>query len=138
MGYRPKRKIFNLDFTGTEHDGLHATVRGVSTGQALDIEAARADGSDDAIRGMLELIAEQLIEWNVEDPDTGEPVPANLDGVRALEIGLNLAIVNAWLTAMAGVPAPLESGSTSGEPSLVASIPTETLSLPQPSTAVPA
>lgn len=137
MGYRPKRKIYDLDFTGTEYDGLKVTVRGVSTGQALDIDAARVDGGDEAMRGMLELLAEQLVDWNIEDDD-GQPVPANLDGLRAQDIGLNLAIVNAWQTAMAGVPAPLESGSTSGEPSLVASIPTETLSPPQSSTAVPA
>jgi hypothetical protein len=137
MGYRPKRKIFNLDFTGTEYDGLEVTVRGVSTGQALDIDTAQNDSSDEGMRTMLELLAAQLIDWNVEDDD-GQPVPANLDGIRAQEIALNLAIINAWQTAMAGVPAPLESGSTSGEPSLVASIPTETLSLPQSSTAVPA
>lgn len=137
MGYRPKRKIYDLDFTGTEYDGLKVTVRGVSTGQALDIDAARVDGGDEAMRGMLELLAEQLVDWNIEDDD-GQPVPANLDGLRAQDIGLNLAIVNAWQTAMAGVPAPLESGSTSGEPSLVASIPMETLSPPQSSTAVPA
>jgi hypothetical protein len=137
MGYRPKRKIYNLDFTGTEYDGLKVTVRGVSTGQALDIDTARDDGSDEGMRRMLELLAEQLIDWNVED-EAGEPVPATLEGIRAQEIGLNLAVINAWQTAMAGVPDPLESGSTSGDSSLVASIPTETLSLPQSNTAVPA
>lgn len=137
MGYRPKRKIYTLDFEGDEYQGLEVRIRGLNTGQVMDIDAARADGGDAAIVAMLQLMAEQLVEWNVED-DNGQPVPTTFEGVRSLDIDFNWAIIDAWQTAAAGVPAPLESGSTSGEPSLVASIPTEVLSLPPESSAVPA
>lgn len=137
MGYKPKRKIYTLVFDGEEYEGLEVRIRGLNTGQVMDIDTARADGGDAAIVTMLQLMAEQLVEWNVEDDD-GFPVPTTFEGVRSLDIDFNWAIIDAWQTAAAGVPAPLESGSTSGEPSLVASIPTETLSLPPESTAVPA
>lgn len=137
MGYRPKRKIYTLEFDGEEYEGLEVKIRGLNTGQVMDIDTARQDGGDAAIVAMLQLMADQLVEWNVEDDD-GAPVPTTFEGVRSLDIDFNWAIIDAWQNAAAGVPAPLESASTSTAPSLVASIPTETLSLPPESTAVPA
>lgn len=137
MGYKPKRKIYTLEFEDPEFEGLEVKIRGLNTGQLLDLDTAREDGSDEAIRGLLELFADQLVEWNVED-DQEQPVPADIGGVRTQDIAFNMAIIDAWQQAMVGVPAPLDELSTGTEPSLVASIPTETLSLPQASTAVPA
>lgn len=137
MGYKPKRKIYTLAFEGEEYEGLEVKIRGLNTGQVMDIDAARADGGDSAIVAMLQLMAEQLVEWNVED-DEGQPVPTTFEGVRSLDIDFNWAVIDAWQNAAAGVKDPLDSDSTSTELSLVASIPTETLSLPPESTAVPA
>lgn len=137
MGYRPKKKVYTLAFEDEEYDGLEVKVRGLNTGQLLDIDTARADGGDTAIVAMLNLLAEQLVEWNIEDDDE-HPVPTSFEGVRSLDMSLNWAIIDAWQSAVAGVPAPLDDASTSTELSLVASIPTETLSLPPESTAVPA
>jgi hypothetical protein len=137
MGYRPKRKIYTLEFEDPDLDGLIVKVRGLNTGQILDIDTAREDGGDEAIRGLLELLATQIVEWNVEDEE-GQPVPATLDGIRAQELAFNMAIIDAWQNAVTGVPAPLEQPSTDGEQSMEASIPMETLQLPQESTAVPA
>jgi len=138
MGYRPKQKIYTLDFEDPEFEGLEVRIRGLTTGQVMDIDAARADGGDAAIVAMLQLMAERLVEWNVDHPVTGEPVPTTFEGVRSLDVDFNWAIIDAWQNAAAGVRAPLDEPSTSTEPSLVASIPTETLSLPPESTAVPA
>lgn len=138
MGYKPKRKIYTLAFEGEEYEGLEVKIRGLNTGQVMDIDAARADGGDGAIVTMLKLMADQLVEWNVDHPDTGEPVPTTFEGIRSLDIDFNWAVIDAWQNAAAGVKAPLDSDSTSTEPSLVASIPTETLSLPPASIDVPA
>lgn len=137
MGYRPQRKTYVLEFEGEEYKGLEVKIRGLNTGQMLDIDTAREDGGDAAIRAMLKLMADQLVEWNVEDDDD-QPVPMTFEGVCSLDLDFNWAVINAWQTAIAGVAAPLDDASTSTEPSLVASIPTETLSLPPQSTAVPA
>lgn len=137
MGYKPKRKIYTLEFEGDDYKGLEVKIRGLNTGQVMDIDTARGDGGDGAIVTMLKLMADQLVEWNVEDDDN-QPVPTTFEGVRSLDIDFNWAVIDAWQNAAAGVPAPLDSDSTSTELSLVASIPTETLSLPPESTGVPA
>lgn len=137
MGYRPKKKIYTLAFEDPEFEGLEVKIRGLNTGQVMDIDAARASGTESAIVTMLKLMSEQLVEWNVED-DEGQPVPTTFDGVLSLDVDFNWAIVNAWQNAAAGVPAPLDETSTDTELSLVASIPTETLSPLPESTGVPA
>ncbi|MFI0768629.1 hypothetical protein ACH4TQ_27640 [Streptomyces sp. NPDC021218] len=127
MGYRPKRKTYTLSFEDPDFNGLEVKVHGLNTGQMLDLDTAREEGSEEAIRDMLQLLADQLIEWNVED-DEGRPVPTTFDGIRTLDLDFNWAIINAWQAAVAEVPAPLEQPSTAGEPSVEASIPMETLS----------
>lgn len=128
MGYKPKRKIYNLDFAGTEHEGLHVSIRGLNTGQYMDLfEAKTVAESGGETNRLLTIMASRLVTWDVVDDDD-TPVPATLDGIKTQDLDFNLAIVNAWTTAMAGVPAPLEQPSTGGGSSLEASIPMETLS----------
>lgn len=128
MGYKPKRKTYNLDFTGTDFEGLRVSIRGLNTGQYMDLFAAKTEAETGGeTNQLLTIMAGQLISWNVEDDDD-MPVPATLDGIKTQDLDFNLAIVNAWTTAMAGVPAPLEPSSTGGGSSLVASIPMEPLS----------
>lgn len=151
MGFVPKKKVYNLVFDDPEMQGLEVKIRGLNTGQVLDLEVkkdaaqrelANDEGSDEednsAIVELLQLMSDQVISWNVMEEDGVTPVPTTMDGIRQQDLGFNMAIINAWQTAVAGVPAPLEDGSTSGEPSQVASIPMETLSLSPESTAVPA
>ncbi|MFJ3923009.1 hypothetical protein [Streptomyces sp. NPDC090022] len=128
MGYKPKRKIYNLDFSGTDFEGLTVSVRGLNTGQYLDLWEAKTEAEAGGETGrVLYLLAGQLVSWNVED-DHGQPVEPTLDGIKGQDLELNLAIVNAWTTAMAGVSAPLEQNSSGGGPSLEASLPMEVLS----------
>ena len=128
MGYKPKQKIYKLDFTGTDHEGLQVSIRGLNTGQYMDLFVAKseAEAGGETTR-LLQIMASRLVGWNVED-EADLPVPATLDGIKAMDLDFNLAIVNAWTTAMAGVSAPLEPSSSGGEPSLEASIPMEVLS----------
>ncbi|MCX4778175.1 hypothetical protein [Streptomyces sp. NBC_01264] len=128
MGYKPKRKIYNLDFAGTDHEGLQVSIRGLNTGQYMDLFEAKAEAeAGGETNNLLTIMASRLVSWNVEDDDD-QLVPPTLDGIKTQDLDLNLAIVNAWTTAMAGVPAPLEQPSTSGGSSLEASIPMEVLS----------
>ncbi|WP_055696487.1 hypothetical protein [Streptomyces silaceus] len=126
-GYRPKRRIYDLDFSDhpdPDMHGLRVKLRHVDTGQALALDAALEEGGDAGLKATLEILAAQLIEWNVED-DQGQPVPVGIDAVMAQEVDFNMTIVNAWREAIAGVPAPLDGASPDGGPSLEASIPME-------------
>jgi hypothetical protein len=129
MVYIPAPKTYKLDFEGTDYDGLEVRMRGLNTGQYMDLLGMKsvADEDADAQLRMLTLMADRLVDWNVGAPD-GTPVLTDLDGIRTQDLDLNLAIINAWQKAIAGVPAPLEPGSTGGGLSLMASIPTEPLS----------
>ncbi|MFE4716863.1 hypothetical protein ACFRLW_10480 [Streptomyces sp. NPDC056728] len=121
MGYRPKKKIYNLVFDDPEMEGLEVKIKGLNTGQMLSLDQATDDGGEEAILTMLALYAEQLIEWNVEDDDG--PVSPTLEAIHEQDLDFNMAVINAWKAAVAGVPAPLESSSPDGVPSLEASIP---------------
>jgi hypothetical protein len=136
MGFRPPRKIYALDFTGTEFEGLEVKMRGVTVGEELEQDALK--GKDGFGRYIFELTAKLLVEWNVED-DEGKPVPATLEGVCSQDGTMIMAIINALQAAVSGVPDPLPQSSPSGGPSPeVSAIPMEPLSLSPQSSAVPA
>ena len=73
-----------------------------------------------------------LVSWNLEDED-GEPIPADLAGVLSNDFDLNLELIGAWLDAASGAATPLGRPSTSGSPSLEASLPMDPLSPSQAS-----
>lgn len=139
MGFVPKRKTYRLVFEGTEYDGLEVRMRTITTGDYLTVVRVREadEETPELVDDMLRLLAGSLVSWNLEGED-GTPVPATLDGVMAQEFSLVMAILNAWERAVGGVPAPLDSASPSGGPSLEASIPMDTLSESPESYAVPA
>jgi len=85
-----------------------------------------------ATRELLSRFAAALVSWNVEDEE-GEPVPPTLDSIFAEDLGFVLAVIKAWMDAIAGVSGPLAPSLPAGEPSPEASIPMESLSLSQAS-----
>lgn len=128
MAFKRKRKVYKLDFTGTEYEGLQVKVRGLTTGEYLDIVSLSAPNTEgeQETEAMLRLFAEHLVSWNLVDEDD-EPVPTTFEGVKSNDFVMNSFIINAWTDALASVPAGTEKKSLPGDSSLVASIPTETL-----------
>jgi len=128
--YKRKRKVYNLDFAGTEYDGLVVKVRGLTTGEYLDFissATAAVDEEGGETEGTLRLLATHLVEWNLEDEDSEEMVPATLEGIKTNDFRMNMAIINAWTDAMVSVPEAVGKKSGSGEPVLVESIPSQAL-----------
>ena len=127
MAFKRKRKIYKLDFEGTEYDGLEVRVRGLTTGEYLELitlsGVATEDGSE--TEKLLKMFSTHLVSWNLQEDD--EPVDASFDGIKANDLAMNLAIVDAWTNAMTSVSASTEKKSLAGDPTLVASIPTESL-----------
>jgi hypothetical protein len=132
VGYRPKRKIFALDFAGTDYEGLQVSVRGMTVGEELDLAEVQITGSV-----IVEELTKRLISWNVED-DTGQPVPTTMEGIRTQDGAMILAILDAVRQANSGVPDPLPQTSPSGETSPAPPIPMAPLSESPQSSAVPA
>lgn len=127
MTFKRRRKVYKLDFEGTEYEGLEVKVRGLTTGEYLEIVSLSAPGAegDKETEGMLRMFANHLVSWNLIDEETGELVPTDYEGVKSNDFVMNMFIVNAWTAAIADVPEKTEKKSPTGDPSLVASIPTE-------------
>lgn len=120
-GYKPQRKIYKLDFDGTDLDGLVVEVSSVPIGTLLKLQEAyesmhgkTAETAGSAILGQLfGIFASALVSWNLLDENDRE-VPATLEGVMSQDATMVLEIVRAWGAALNGVPAPLDGGSASG------------------------
>jgi hypothetical protein len=129
MAFQRKRKIYRLVFEETEYEGLEVRVRGLTTGEYLEIVALSGSTSDEGneTEKLLKLFAKHLVAWNLQEEDSGEFVPATFEGVVSNDLAMNMYIIDAWTDAMAKAPASTEKKSLAGEPTLVASIPTESL-----------
>src|SRR5512134_1572058 len=105
MSFKRKQRIYKLDFEGTEYDGLVVKVRGLTTGEYLDLVSlsAASDEGDGETEGMIKLLSTHLVSWNLEDEETDEPVPTTYEGLRSNDIRMNMVIVNAWTTALTSV-----------------------------------
>ncbi|MCF3101420.1 hypothetical protein IPZ58_07480 [Streptomyces roseoverticillatus] len=128
MGYKRNPKVYKLRFQDGDMAGLEVTLRSVSVGQVIELGGLGADTSNgETVEQMVELLAERIVEWNLED-ENGAPVPPTLEALKNEDLDFVLAIINEWTSAAAGVSAPLETPSPSGETSLEASLPMEVLS----------
>jgi hypothetical protein len=128
MAFQRKRKVYRLDFSGTEYDGLEVRVQGLTTGEYLELVSLTGSSGDseNETEQLLKLFATHLVAWNLQDEE-GEPVSSDFAGIKANDLAMNMAIINAWTDAMVTVSAATEKKSLVGDPSLVASIPTESL-----------
>lgn len=136
MGFLVAPKTYELHFEGREYEGLQVSMRGLSLGNYLEVQriTSLTQETPDETEKMIRIFVDSLVSWNLEEigKDGVQTVPTTRDGVGRLNIDFVMTIIGAWLTAIAGVPAPLEQNSASGNPSLEASMPmavsTESLS----------
>ena len=128
MGYTPKRTLYKLDFSRTEHAGLEVTTRSASLETLLEVLAladlAEARGLEAVVKqfqAAIALFAGVLVSWNVETDD-GDPVPATAEGLQSQEPEFVLSVMTMWATEMTKAPPDLPSASSDGA-ALEASIP---------------
>lgn len=137
MGYVRQAKNYRLIFTDPDLDGLEVVAKSASVATYEHIAglATREYGSVptvedlEEIAALLAAFAEVLVSWNLEEP-TGKPgkvrpVPATLDGLKAQDLPFVVAIILAWMQAVAGVSTPLDETSNGG--GLEESLPMEVL-----------
>jgi hypothetical protein len=135
-GYQRKPKLYVLPFIG-EWAGMEVTFRPMRYGDLLDggitLDWMQPDTPPDewlaGMTALCEAAASVLVGWNIVD-DTGNPVPATLEGLRSLDQDQGVAIVMAWALRVIRVAAPLDDRSSSGATSPAPLIPMES---PSPS-----
>lgn len=117
MGYRRIPTIYTLDSIKDE-DGLVVRMASIRLGKLRRLMALTADESaeDESVGEILDLFQESLVSWNLEDFETGSPVPTTKEAIEDQEIELVMHIVEAWMDRMTGSDGPgdLGKGSTSG------------------------
>lgn len=145
MGFREKETVYALTFEG-DYEGLIVKVTDATTGEQQKLERAAGDlapligkrteeispaeisAAVASSTSMVDAFLVHLVEWNVEDA-AGAPIPATPEGLTRVSSRLGRHIITTWWNFVSGeISAPLGAGSSSGEPSLVASLPMEPLS----------
>ena len=135
MGFKRPVTNYKLLFDGTEYDGLEIVVSALSVGEMQEITRKSASvfasgvptvlGQVDTSDELLEKFANCIVSWNlVEEDDT--PIVPSVESVKAQEAPFITAIVNAWMSATAGVTPDLGKDSDSGETFPEALIPMDT------------
>ena len=133
-----------LDFTGTKYEGLEVTIDAAPLGLLLDVAekySTLTDGDVDMkaampiMSALVERFADVLEEWNVTRK--GEPVPADLAGLRSLDAKFVLAVIGAWVTGTAEADDDLGKDSPSGGSSPEALTAAAALSSSLPSSSPP-
>jgi hypothetical protein len=109
------RLVFEDDYEGAE-----VVVR-TNVPMSLVIEAQEVGASQDIGSFAGSFVSDVLLDWNLLDD--GEPVAQTVEGMKSLPFDFVARILEAWSSAVAGVPVPLalksDDGSTSAkEPSV--------------------
>lgn len=122
-----------LDFAGTEYEGLTVRMRPTSIGGLLDLAetAEQLEGLQDGmspaelkakIRGVLGPLAGLLASWDLTRG--GEPLPADTEGLLSVPPALFSRIISAYVAAQAQADPKQPSASSGGGTSdLATSIP---------------
>lgn len=146
MGFREQRTVYVLKFDGRFEGlivkatfppmGVLDAVR-TSMGEVAGLvgkdtkdftaeEVASAIGSETLI---IDAFLDNLVEWNVEEPESGDPIPATREGLARVSSTLGQHVIKTWWEYVSGdVPDPLGQPSNSGRPYPEASLPMESLS----------
>lgn len=133
--YKRNPKVYKLKFDpDDELHGLEVLIRSLPVAEFLRVTAlaAAGDNSTEASEKLLHSLADQLVEWNLDNED-GSPVPATFEGLVAQELDFVMRIFRAWMDAMGSVPDPLGQSSPATGISPVPLPPMDVSSLPQAS-----
>lgn len=126
-----KKKIYKLKWEeGHTYHGLEIRVKGLSFADltALQSLAGVADQevTDEVMDPILQIFTDKIVSWNYVDEDDN-PVPVTFEEVKGLDVGAVMSALAQWQEATAGITESLKKGFNSGETSLEASIPMESL-----------
>lgn len=125
MGFRKPVNKIKLTFTG-ELEGLEVNVKSPTIKTALFMQSLEKMEDDKGVPAMAKSLTEHILDWNLED-DNGKAIKITENELTNLPLDMFQALLEKWITATVGVPAPLEGSSDSTSRSLEGSIPMEVL-----------
>lgn len=136
MGFKAPKQIYRLVFPdGDDLAGLEVRAAAPALGDFLEIaklgELAKVTEIKpedfEKIQPIFDLFVSLVRSWNLEDDDD-LPLPITFASLKTLDMPVIMRIIDAWMRAVATVPAPLAKPSGDGDTFPEGSIPMETLS----------
>jgi hypothetical protein len=118
-GFKRERKLYHLNFETDELDGFECFATGCTLEQFVEISALGEElkteegRTKENIEKQFTTFARFLTSWNLLDDDD-EPVACTYKGLASQEFDFVMAIMMAWMKAIATVSDPLVSASPSG------------------------
>ena len=124
-GFKPKRRVFVLEFEDDDLAGFVVKARSVTLGEYMEfvemaadagalreksIDLSDAQGAMDMVTGMFSKFVKVITEWNLLDDDD-QPVPVSVEALLGLDFQIVQALMTAWMGGVADVAGPL--GGTS-------------------------
>lgn len=130
MGFRPKKRTQIVIIPeDSQWHGLEAELVPMNFGMWLELTNSGAAGlSMLDVMHSVEKMAESLVGWNLEDPDTGEPVLTDRESVMGQDRDMLMVLTGQWVNATTGVSDPLPETSSDTAPLPEVFLPTEDLS----------
>lgn len=107
--FRLPERFKTFQFDDGEWAGAEIVCR-LSPIRLADILGTADKTVEDLIKTWAEIA---LVSWNLALPD-GSPISCDLDGLEYLPIQTRLALIDAWLTEVGGIPVPLVKQSIAG------------------------
>lgn len=137
MGFRPKKRTETVTMPeDSEWYGLEVEMLPMDFGMWLELTNSGSQMSMLDVIHSVEKMSRNIVSWNLEHTDTGEPVPVDQATVMQQNRDLLMALTARWVNATTGVPDPLPQTSGDTAPLPEVFLPTEDLSpLPESSDA---
>lgn len=115
MGY--KRPPLRLVFEDPEMDGFECRVRRIKVGALVRI-VELSDGDlregDKELVELAEALTNRIIEWNLEDEETGEPYPVTAESLLDQDLRFIREVALGMIRVSTGVYRPLGQRSIDG------------------------
>jgi hypothetical protein len=118
--FKREKKLYQLQFEADELDGFECIASGTTLRRFIEITALSEElktpegRTKENVEKQFSLFAEYLVSWNLDDDDD-VPIPCTFEGLQTQEFDLVMAIMAAWMQAIATVPDDLGKDSGSGE-----------------------
>lgn len=119
MSFVRKRKIYDLDLTGTDLEGLTLQMYGMTIEESMTLSALRevenlpTDQQIAKLPELFQFVAGKIHMWDLETAD-GTPVKPSAEELMSWDVSDAYAVIGRWQEKVESVPAPLERRSSGG------------------------
>jgi hypothetical protein len=123
-GFRRDKPLYRLKFEADEFAGLEVTAKSLPLRELFEFQQLQIQAAEDpaAAEKIFRKLTDIIVSWNLLGDDD-EPLPVSYDALAEQDMPFVMAIVEAWMGTMAGLPNHSSGSSNGGETSLELSIP---------------